>query len=376
MARRGNNEGSIYKRKDGRWAAALTTDAGKRRHFYAKTRAEVAQKLRSAQDAQQHGLPLDAARTTVAAFLDSWLRTSAARKVRPRTLNGYEQIIRLCLAPSLGRVRLARLTPHDVERMMNEGIANGRSARSVAHDRAVLRTALNVAMRQGVVGRNVAMLADAPRVPEREFRALTPSDARRILAAVDGHRHRALFTVALAVGLRQSEALGLQWDDVDLDRRTLVVRRVLQRYDGAFHLDEPKTPHSKRTVEMPEPVCASLREHRARQLADRLRAGAAWNGDEWGGLVFCDERGQPLHGTTVAKQFQALVGQAGLRKMRYHDLRHGAASLMAAQGVPPRIAMEVLGHAQISTTMNVYSHVAPESRGVAAKAVEEAIWGT
>lgn len=120
---------------------------------------------------------------------------------------------------------------------------------------------------------------------------------------------------------------------------------------------------------------SSLREHRARQLAERLHAGPLWRGDEWGDLVFSSESGEPLHGTTVGKRFKRLVADAGLPTMRYHHLRHGAASLMAAQGVPPRVAMEVLGHSQISTTMNIYAHVAPESQRLAADSMATALWG-
>lgn len=159
----------------------------------------------------------------MSAFLRDWLEESAARKVRPRTLSGYEQIARLHLVPSLGRVTLAKLAPAHVERMMNAGLAAGRSPRSVAHDRAVLRTALNATMKHGLIGRNVAMLADPPRVPEAEVRPLTAADARRVLGAVERDRLQALFTVALAVGLRQSEALGLLWDDIDLDAAELAV---------------------------------------------------------------------------------------------------------------------------------------------------------
>ena len=375
MARRGRGEGSIYKRKEGRWAAAISLEGGKRSYLYGKTRAEVATKLRGAQQARANGLPFADGRMTLGEFLHTWLFDIASTRVRPRTWQGYEQIVRLHLTPALGQVRLAKLSPPHVERMMKDGLAAGRSPRAVAHDRAVLRAALNATMKWGLVGRNVAMLTDPPRVPEAEPHALSRADAQRILTAVEGDRLEALFTVALAVGLRQSEALGPRWSDIDLRTGRLSVGRALQRYDRDFHLDEPKTKRSRRTVALPGPVVQSLREHRARQLEERLRAGPAWVGERWGDLVFSNETGAPLHGTTVARRFKQLIAEAGLPPMRYQHLRHGAASLMAAQGVPPRVAMEVLGHSQISTTMNIYSHVAPESQQVAADRVAEALWG-
>jgi len=200
-------------------------------------------------------------------------------------------------------------------------------------------------------------------------------DATGLLEAVRGDRLEALFTVALALGLRQGEALGLRWPDIDLEAGTLSVQRSLQRVNGEWLSPEPKTTRSRRTVPLPGPVTVALREHRARQLVERLRLGAAWQGERWGDLVFADEAGGPLSGFHVSRPFKALLAVAGLPPMRYHDLRHGAASLMAAQGVPARVAMEILGHSQISTTMNIYAHVAPELGRDAAERIGAALWG-
>lgn len=379
MAKRGNSEGSIYRRRDGRWAASVDlghADGRRRRKaFYGRTRQEVAHKLQAAQRALADGLPLASQKQTVGGFLEVWLRDSAARKVRPRTLQRYGEIVKIHLIPRLGHIRLSRLTPADVERTMNAALGDGASPRSAAHMRAVLRTALNVAMRWGILGRNVASLAGPPHVPEREIRPLSRSDARTILEAVRGDRLEALFTVGLALGLRQGEALGLRWADVDLEAGTLSVQRSLQRVDGGWLFLEPKTTRSRRTVPLPGPVTAALREHRARQLQERLSLGPAWQGETWGDLVFTDEAGGPLSGFHVSRRFKALLAVAGLPQMRYHDLRHGAASLMAAQGVPARVAMEILGHSQISTTMNVYVHVAPELGRDAADRIGAALWG-
>ena len=377
--RRGSGEGSIYRRGDGLWAAAVTVgyEGGRRRRktLYGRTRQEVARKLQQAQRTMAEGLSLGAERLTVGVFLENWLRDSAANTVRPRTLQRYQEIVRFHLVPALGRVPLAKLTPADVERMMSEALGRGVSPRSASHHRAVLRAGLNVAMRWGLLGRNPASLAKPPHVPEREVRPLTTADARALLDAVRGDRLEALFTVGLACGLRQGEALGLRWPDVDLERGTLTVQRSLQRVGREWSFAEPKTQRSRRTIPLPAPVAASLREHRARQLGERLRMGAAWEGPQWGDLIFPTETGGPLSGFHVLRRLRALLGVAGLRSMRYHDLRHGAASLMAAQGVPARVAMELLGHAQISTTINIYVHVAPEALGEAADRMSAALWG-
>jgi integrase len=379
MSKRGNAEGSIYKRQDGRWAAAITLDyqGGRRRrkHLYGRTRTEVAAKLQRAQRTLADGGVLAAERQTVATLLEAWLEDSAASRVRPRTLERYKQIVRMHVVPALGHVRLSQLTPAHVERMRNEALARGVAPQSVAHHRAVLRTALNVAMRWGWIARNAAALADPPRIPEREVWALGPADARSLLQAVRGDRLEAVFTVGLACGLRQGETLGLRWSDVDLDGGTLAIQRSLQRIGREWRFLEPKTARSRRVIPLPNPVVSALREHRARQLQERLRVGGAWEGQQWGELVFCDELGRPLSGFHVLRRFKALLAAAGLPPMRYHDLRHGAASLMAVQGVPARVAMELLGHAQISTTMNIYAHVAPELQRDAADRVSQALWG-
>ena len=258
---------------------------------------------------------------------------------------------------------------------MNEALSIGVAPRSLTQWRAVLRRALNVAMRWGWVSRNASSLAEPPRMQEDEVRPLTIADARALLSAVKGDRLEALFQVALALGLRQGETLGLTWKDIDLDTGTLSVRRTLQRVRSEWMFGEPKTPKSRRTIPLPEPVAVALREHRRRQLEERLRAGPAWESEEWGDLVFPDELGRPLSGFHVLRRFRSLLELAGLPPMRYHDLRHGAASLMAAQGVLARVAMELLGHSQIATTMNVYTHVTPQDQREASAKVSEAIWG-
>ena len=378
MSRRGHHEGTIHRRSDGRWAAAVSLgyQGGRRRrkYLYGKTRAEVARKLREAQRTIDDGGILPGERQTVATLLETWLNDSAAQKVRPRTPVRYREIVRH-LSASLGSVKLTKLNPTHVERMMGEALAGGAAPRSVAHFRAVLRTALNVAMRWGWLTRNVAGLTDPPRVPVREVRALTVADAQAVLAAVAEDRLAALYTVSLACGLRQGEALALGWADLNLQAGTLAVRRSLERVDGEWRLSEPKTRSSRRTVPLPLPVVAALREHRARQLEERLRVGGAWEGEQWGDLVFTTELGGPLSSFHVLRRLRKLLKVAGLETMRYHDLRHGSASLMAAQGVPPRVAMELLGHSDIATTMNVYSHVAPEVQRDAAERMGAALWG-
>ena len=253
----------------------MTLPDGKRKSFHRKTRQEANQKLLQAQKAISDGLPLGGERQNTGVFLEAWLRDSAAPLVRPKTRVRYQELVRLHITAEIGRVPLVRLSPQHVEKMLSGIASKGASPRTVEHCRAVLRNALHHAMRHSLVGRNVAALADAPPVPTREIASLTPGAARKILQAVRGDRLEALFTVALASGLRQSETLGLRWSDVNVDAGTLSVQRTLQRVNGAFTFFSPKTARSRRTIAMPAPVASDLLQHMKRQLEERTMMGEA-----------------------------------------------------------------------------------------------------
>ncbi len=372
MGKRGNCEGSVYRRADGRWAASVSLETGKRKTYYGKTRAEASKKLAEALRDQEHGLPLVGGRVALAAFLRRWLEDSARPALRPRTYESYAMIVERHLIPSLGHISLLKLTPDRVQAYMNEKRAEGLSARTVQYHHAVLRRALGQAERWGLVFRNVARLVSPPRVQRSEVRPLTPTEARVLLEAIKGDRLEALYSVALGLGLRQGEALGLTWSEVDLDAGELKISQTLQQFGGAFHLVEPKTAKSRRTMAIPKPLLAALRAHRMRQTEERLRLGEAWQ-DSWG-LVFTTEAGEPLDATKVTRRFQAILEKAGLPRQRFHDLRHAAATYMLSQGVPLRVAMEMLGHSQIAVTANTYSHVLPELQRDAAERVGALLW--
>ncbi len=207
---------------------------------------------------------------TTAKFLAEWLDSKAT--VRPKTLASYRAKVNHHLAPAIGHIQLVKLQPRHVEKMMRSQLAAGVPSQSVGHHLAVLRNALNTAMRWGYVARNVASLVSAPPVPGSLVRALSTDDAKRVLEAVHGDRHETLFTVALVCGLRQSEALGLTWNDVDLSVGNLRVWQTMQRADGEYRFMPTKTAHSTRTVVIPELVAVSLKAHKTRQNEERLRA--------------------------------------------------------------------------------------------------------
>ena len=373
--RRGRGEGSIARRADGRWMARvdLGWQDGKRRRktLYGRTKREVQNKLRETLHRTDKGLPPVPEQETVGAFLRRWLVTVRG-KLRPRTHKSYEQIVRIHLEPGLGRVRLAKLTPLDVSTWLESRRAAGVGGRTIHYARAVLRAALNQALRWGLVSRNVASLTDPPRYRAREIAPLTPEQAKQFLAAVAGHRLEALFAVAVGVGLRLGEALGLPWDAVNLDAGKLSVRQTLERGGKHPRFGEPKSTRSRRTIRLPRIVIAALRKHRARQLQERLIAGERWNDF---GLVFTTEAGVPLDGCNINRTFKAILRRTGLPAVRYHDLRHTAATLLLAQGVDLRTIMETLGHSQISLTADLYAHVVPALKDQAAAKMDEILDG-
>lgn len=277
------------------------------------------------------------------------------------------------ISPKIRRVRLRDPRPRDVQALLNGHSSSGASPQTVRNIHAVLRRALNHALRWELVQRNVATLVELPRLNRDEVRALSPSDAVRILDAVKSDRIGPLIGVGLATGLRLGELLGLRWRDVDLDGGSLQVRHTLQRLKGRGpELAEPKTKRSRRTILLGATVVATFKARRTQQLQERLWAGSRW---QEGDFVFSTTVGTPMVAGDVTARFQRLLHAADLPRMRFHDLRHGAASLLLSQGVHPRVVMQMLGHSTIALTMDTYSHVIPQLERDAADVMEIALRG-
>lgn len=425
--RRGKGEGSITQRSDGRWVARVDLGwiEGKRQRkaFYGRTRREAADKLAKGLTDAKKGSFFPNERQTVAQFLELWLEHKRSR-MRLRAWLTYEQAARLHLIPGLGKIPVARLAPAHIETWFRAHQENGASTRSIRYARSVLRAALNQARKWRLVSDNVAALVEPPRHSPRHIQPLTPEQARALLLCAKKAPTGlgGIVSIATAVGLRLGEALGLRWSDVDLSLGTLSVRQALERSGGdsasrrplilqrrelrrriavapkrsaerrslrvelmklrqkwrehrtTLRLTEPKSVRSRRTVRMPTIVVTSLKTHRTRQRAARLAAGAAWKDT---GLVFTSPIGTALDPRNVTRQFRGLIAAANLpANVRFHDLRHTAATLLLAQGVDARTIMETLGHSQISLTMNTYSHVLPVLQEAAAAKMDSILGGT
>lgn len=307
----------------------------------------------------------------MAAYLDRWLfyvRTA----VRPRTADGYASHVEHHLRPALGDIRLVDLKPEHVHGMMTGLAKQGLAPLTITHVHASLRRALTQAERWGLV--------QQPRRPPRELAPLTPDEARALLRAVNGHRLRALYAEALALGLRQGEAIGLRWSDVEVDEGQMTVRYQLERRSLTADailltpkagLVPTKTHRSQRSVALPPAIVADLVEHRRRQGLEREVAGTKWVET---GLVFTTAHGTPLDGPRLTRQLHKVLAYAGLPDRRWHDLRHSCGSILAAHGVPLLEIQRILGHAQITTT-GVYLHSLSDAQRVAAHRMRDAFSG-
>src|SRR5215212_3636748 len=334
--RRGNGEGGIYQREsDGKWCASVDLGFvnGKRRRkvIYGKTRKEAADKLKALHRDQAAGLNIAPEQQTVAQYLDRWLDTIITPHRRPKTAASYAQIVRLYLKPYLGKHQLAKLTPEHIQLMLNRLLEDGGvhgeplSTQTVHYVHSVLRRALNQALKWGAVARNVAVLVDPPRVEKHTISVLTPEQGQLLLSTAAGHRLEALYIVALLLGLREGEVLGLRWSDIDFAAHTLRVGQTVQRVSGKLLLAPPKTESSNRLLPMPMKVERALACHAERQEEERAAWGEGWNAT---GLVFLSEAGTPIEPRNLVRHFKTLLQRADLPNIRFHDLRHVSLAAM------------------------------------------------
>jgi integrase len=373
-SKRGYGEGEIRQRADGRWEARLQLKrAGgveSRQSVYGNTRPEVVRKLRALQQQAENGTLAIDNRVTVAAFLDRWLEEVVRPNRQLRTYEGYKTNIHRHIVSTIGHIQLTRLRAVHVQKLISRLREEGLAPRTVQYCHATVRAALAVARRWGLVTVNVATLVEPVSAPRTEFVPFTPEEAQLVLAVAEQHRLAAFFTVAMAVGLRPSEALGLTWDDVDLDNRLVRVRKALERRGGAYTFKEPKSRTSRRTIALPSICVDALLAHRRRQAVERLAAGAHWQAFD---LVFTTPLGTPLNRTEMSRQFTKILEAACVEHRRLYDCRHTAATLLLAQGIPARVVMETLGHSSIALTMNTYTHVLPSLLRDAADAMDRAL---
>jgi len=395
--RRAHGEGSIYQRKDETWAGVsryTDPDTGeKKKHFvYGKTRKEVVAKKQAFEDEIKKGILPSKGKITVAEWLDTWLETYKKNSVRQNTFESYYIIVNSHLKPAIGKYSLRELQPQHVQNMLNKKLASGKlkdggerkkgsalSPRMVEHIYAVLHMALGQAVKNGLVLRNVCNAVDKPHKVKHEFTPWTTEESNQFLSSTQDSRLFSLYVTAWGTGLRRSELLGLQWPDIDFKNRTLTVKRTLVKVNGGYNFGSPKTKMSRRTIPLPKQVIQALKDWRKVQAQEQL----TWNGRYVDmepedrpkynpfNMVFCDEIGEPYKPDFITSSFQKDTKKAELPEIRFHDLRHGHATMLLELGEDLKVISDRLGHSTITLTADTYSHVREKMQREASDKLEK-----
>ncbi|MGQ0846132.1 MAG: tyrosine-type recombinase/integrase [Sporichthyaceae bacterium] len=396
--RRPNGASSIYQGADGKWHGRVTVgvrDDGRpdRRHVERNTQAEVIRAVRELERARDGGQVRKAGRVwTVENWLDHWVENIAAASVRPSSLDAYRVAVRVHLVPGVGAHRLDKLEPEHLERLYAAMIAKGSKPATAHQAHRTMRTALGAALRRGHVTHNVASIAKAPRVEENEVEPFTVAEVQRLLEVGRETRNGTRWALALALGLRQGEALGLTWEDVDLDGAVLWVRRTRVRPSYEHGCESPcgrrapgfcpdrrnvrgetaptKSSAGRRGIGLPDALVDLLREHARVQAAEREVAGQLWRDEGW---VFTDPTGAPVNMNTDHRIWKALLVTAGLRDGRLHDARHTAATALLLLGVPDRAVMGIMGWSDTGMAAR-YQHITGAVRRDVAQQVNGLLW--
>lgn len=356
-----------------------------RKKVSASTRAGSATKLlelqekRSANDLPA-GKPI-----TVEQWMNHWLEKIVPRKAKPKTIVSYTTVVKGYINPLLGHHRLDRLTPEHIDAAWDVLLEDGNpsipadkriplGSNTVHHAHRVLARALKVALQRKKVTLNVAGSdsMDAPPRVDAEIEPIPDEDVTQILAAARDDSYGARWSVALSLGLRPGEALGLRWENVDLDDGTIYIKEQLQRQVGrGLVLTTPKSASGIRAMVLPKTMLATLKAHKKAQAKERLAAGDQWHDN---GFVFCLPNGKGIDGKVDGDRWHKLLDKAGVKQRRLYDARHCAATLMLAQGIELRVAMALLGHSQVSVTMK-YQHAVDKLKRDAAEKMEAGMWG-
>lgn len=393
-----NMTASVYEGADGRWHGRVTmgvrdNGTSDRRHVSAKTEAEVWRKVRDLEKDRDAGRIKRPGRAwTVEKWLMHWLDNIAAHNVRPKTYAGYQSAVKQHLIPGIGAHRTDRLQPEHLEKLYAKMRARRLKPGTVHHVHRTIRAALNEAVRRGQIVQNPALIAKAPRLVEEEIEPFTVEEAQRILHTAATRRNGVRYALALALGLRQGEALGLQWRDVNSRNGTLTIRRAIQRHtwrhgcggtcgckrgadcparhSGGLVVVDTKSRAGRRVVGVPLPLMQALIAHRAVQDQEREVAVDLW---QEGGWVFAQPTGKPVDPRADYQEWRDLLKEADVREARLHDARHTAATMLLVLKVPTRAVMDVMGWSQASMASR-YQHVPIEVLNGIAKQVEGLLW--
>lgn len=353
--RRSKGEGTIYQNPKGLWVAQITLPNGKRKTKYSKNQKVVQEWLLTQRNYLRQGLLVENDRLTVSAFLDRYFQDIASHTLRPKTLESYEYLIRVHIKPELGSFRLSALNPAHLQALYSMKLNQGLSNRTVQYIHSIIHKALKQALRWGLVSKNVADLAEAPKVKRKIPQTLSVNEVQKLLSVTRESRLFPLYVLAVTTGMREGELLALDYESVNFLNNTIQVKHSVQQLaHKGIVITEPKTEKSKRTIVVPSFAMSILWEY-------QLKAGSVT------GLIFHTSSGKPISPRNMVREFKLYLKKAKLPEIRFHDLRHTAATLLLSEGVHPKVVQEMLGHSQINLTLDTYSHVLPTIQAEAAE---------
>ncbi len=371
--KRGNQEGTIYKRANGKWRGQIMLNGG-RLSFTAASRSEAQDWLRRTRNQIETGLTFKGSNLSFAEYLDRWL-LSAKPRLSDHTWRTYGQLIRDYIKPIIGIVRLRDLSPSAIQRFYDQKVADGLGLRTAQKTHTVIHAALNSASKLGLIVRNPDDATEPPKPPRKEMKFLNAAQSVKLLktAKTTSDRNHAMYYLALTTGMREGELLALRWQDIDLDQEILNVKFSLKRLSGGgLRLQQPKTKSSVRSIKLGKETTQVLVLQKDQCEAEEKRAGTLWQDL---GFVFPSTVGSAMDPSNLLKEFRKLLKKAALPAIRFHDLRHTAASLMLNNGVDVLVASNRLGHAKPSITLDVYGHLIPAMQAKAASVVEKLLSG-
>ena len=353
--------GSVYSRKDGRYVASIKDPvSGKRIERYAKTEKEAEKLLEDLKFQIKQNTLATGPRQTVEQYLTRWLEDVHKPEVEEISYIHQSGIVRIHLIPALGHLQLRNLTAQHIQHLYTSLFKKGYKPNTIHAIHSVLHKALKNAVRWKLVSSNVADQVTVPRnqkgtEEEEVARALTAEQALHLLKVSRGHSLEAFIALALVTALRHGELMGLRWRDVDLEGRRLSVKRtVTQDWKHGYIVGDPKSKASKRNIQLPQFVVNALLRHRERQWERKRKAGDRWEEND---LVFPNWYGRYLQPGHNSMRFHKLLDQAGLPRIRIHDLRHTTASLLIlVLRMPPKLVQDLLGHSTLDMTMVIYTH--------------------
>jgi integrase len=337
-----------------------------------RTRKEAEAWFARKSEELRRGIPTYDETTSLAAYLRDWVEQA---DIQAQTRRAYRIHVERHIIPAFGAIRLCGLRATHIEAAIHAWNVPSRgrrrlSAHSVKHIYDTLRAALNRAKKRQLIGANPCDFVQAPRYDRPEMRAPAPQEAAALLEALSDTDIGAAVVTALGSGLRRGELLALQWQDVDFDAETMMVRRALERVDGESRFKEPKTNRSRRTVALPAFVIDRLKRHRLEQAQKFLALGL---GRPQADTIIFDCLGQPWVPNTFGQRFDRLLEREDLPKLRLHDLRHGFATLALSAGVDLKTVSAALGHTTLATTADIYAHVTPALLKTAAARLDQTL---